>query len=369
MDDVRQRNNTQFCILSALGIFMVVDGHLNNSYLDIGGLIQYYFFHMQMFVFISGYFYKGCKDGIGNYVVHKFRRLMIPYFIWNFIYGITAQFLRNYGFQFGEPVTFETLFVEPFRMGYQFVLNHVAWFVPTLFLVEIVNAFLLEGIRRLVERRYEAYVRTGVYILISMGGIWVSKRFGTEGFLLMGVRVMFLMAFFGMGMLYREKLEAVDTIKNIYYFLGILCVAMVLVLSGKPLIYGLWNCRDFPGYIIPYATAFVGIAFWLRAARVLAPALEKSRLVRFWGRNTYAVMMHHMMVFFLIKTVYAFLAKYKGIFVGFDFVSYKTDFYYCYLPKGIIQFKVFYLMAGIGIPLGFEWCIQKAAGLLPWKRR
>lgn len=369
MDDVRQRNNTQFCILSALGIFMVVDGHLNNSCLDIGGLIQYYFFHMQMFVFISGYFYKGCKDGIGNYSVHKFRRLMIPYFIWNFIYGITAQFLRNYGFQFGEPVTFETLFVEPFRMGYQFVLNHVAWFVPTLFLVEIVNAFLSEGIHRLVERRYEAYVRTGVYILISMGGIWVSKRFGTEGFLLMGVRVMFLMAFFGMGMLYREKLEAVDTIKNIYYFLGILCVAMVLVLSGKPLIYGLWNCRDFPGYVIPYVTAFVGIAFWLRVARVLAPALEESRLVRFWGRNTYTVMMHHMMVFFLIKTVYAFLAKYKGMFVGFDFVSYKTDFYYCYLPKGIVQFKVFYLMAGIGIPLGFEWCIQKAAGLLPWKRR
>ena len=33
--------NMQFCILSALGMFFVVDGHLNNSYLDIGGLVPY----------------------------------------------------------------------------------------------------------------------------------------------------------------------------------------------------------------------------------------------------------------------------------------------------------------------------------------
>lgn len=28
--------NMQFALLSALGMFFVVDGHLNNSYLDIG---------------------------------------------------------------------------------------------------------------------------------------------------------------------------------------------------------------------------------------------------------------------------------------------------------------------------------------------
>lgn len=50
--------NMQFCILSALGMFFVVDGHLNNSYLDIGGLVPYYSFHMPLFAFISGYFYK-----------------------------------------------------------------------------------------------------------------------------------------------------------------------------------------------------------------------------------------------------------------------------------------------------------------------
>ena len=363
-----QKNNTQFCLLSATGIFMVVDGHLGGScFLDIGGLLQYNFFHMQMFVFISGYFYKGCQEGIIRYGVRKFRRLMIPYFIWNLIYGLTAQVLRTHGFAFGAPVNFVTLFVEPFRMGYQFVLNHVAWFVPTLFLVELVNAVLEKGIHKGFIRLssywekalyYEAYIRTGLYLLISWAGVCISRTIWTEGFMLMAVRVLFLLVFYGMGNLYREKLERADTIKSVWYFSVLLCIAMILTLSGRQLIYGLWNCRDIPGYVLPYVSAFVGIAFWLRAARILTPAFGNHPLIRFLGRNTYGVMMHHMMVFFLINSIYAYLALATGIFQSFDFARYQTDFYYCYLPRGMTQFKVFYLFAGIGVPLGFQWCLN-----------
>ena len=363
-----QKNNTQFCLLSATGIFMEEDGHLGGScFLDIGGLLQYNFFHMQMFVFISGYFYKGCQEGIIRYGVRKFRRLMIPYFIWNLIYGLTAQVLRTHGFAFGAPVNFVTLFVEPFRMGYQFVLNHVAWFVPTLFLVELVNAVLEKGIHKGFIRLssywekalyYEAYIRTGLYLLISWAGVCISRTIGTEGFMLMAVRVLFLLVFYGMGNLYREKLERADTIKSVWYFSVLLCIAMILTLSGRQLIYGLWNCRDIPGYVLPYVSAFVGIAFWLRAARILTPAFGNHPLIRFLGRNTYGVMMHHMMVFFLINSIYAYLALATGIFQSFDFARYQTDFYYCYLPRGMTQFKVFYLFAGIGVPLGFQWCLN-----------
>lgn len=363
-----QKNNAQFCLLSAIGIFMVVDGHLGGScFLDIGGLLQYNFFHMQMFVFISGYFYKGCQEGVLKYGARKFRRLMVPYFLWNLIYGLTAQALRNHGFAFGAPVNLETLFVEPFRMGYQFVLNHVAWFVPTLFLIELANAVIETGIHRGFIRLsscwkkalcYEAYIRTGLYLVISWGGIYISRTIGTEGFLLMAVRVMFLLVFYGMGNLYREKLEKADTIKSVWYFAALLSLAMALALTGRQLIYGLWNCRDIPGYVLPYVSAFAGIAFWLRAARILAPSLGDHPLVRFWGRNTFGVMMHHMMVFFLINTLYACAAASAGVFQSFDFARYHTDFYYCYLPRGMVQFKVFYLLAGIGISLGLQWWLN-----------
>ena len=131
--------NMQFALLSALGIFFVADGHLNNSYLDIGGLIPYYSFHMQLFVFISGYFCREEQERFASYGIRKFKRLMLPYFAWNLVYGILAAFLRGYGFSFGDPVSLETLFAEPFRTGYQFILNHPAWFVPALFLVELAD--------------------------------------------------------------------------------------------------------------------------------------------------------------------------------------------------------------------------------------
>ena len=86
--------NMQFCILSALGMFFVVDGHLNNSYLDIGGLVPYYSFHMPLFAFISGYFYKkGSEHRLGAYAKKKIIRMLGPSF-WHFPAGIRADGLR-----------------------------------------------------------------------------------------------------------------------------------------------------------------------------------------------------------------------------------------------------------------------------------
>ena len=344
--------NMRFALLSALGIFFVVDGHLNNSYLDIGGLIPYYSFHMQLFVFISGYFCHSWEEGFLAYEKRKCKRLLLPYFGWNLFYGLLAAFLRGYGFSFGEPVTAWNLFAEPFCTGYQFILNHAAWFVPALFLVETadrgLSALLPPGLRA------GSLGRLILYLALGLGGIWISRHVGTEGFLLTLVRLLFLLPFYGAGTLYRRKLEKRDRLGSPAYFALILAAALGLALTGRPVIYAVSHCRDFPGYVTPYISAFLGIAFWLRVSRILEPAVRSSSLVRYMGRNTFPIMMHHMMVFLGIKTAYALLARQGGIFAGFDFAAYKTDFYYCYLPRGIVQLKVFYLAAGLFLPLIFK---------------
>ena len=48
----------RFTVLSVLGMIFIVDGHLNNSFLDWGGMFPYYSFHVPLFLFISGYFYR-----------------------------------------------------------------------------------------------------------------------------------------------------------------------------------------------------------------------------------------------------------------------------------------------------------------------
>ena len=360
--------NMQFALLSALGIFFVADGHLNNSYLDIGGLIPYYSFHMQLFVFISGYFCREEQERFASYGIRKFKRLMLPYFAWNLVYGILAAFLRGYGFSFGDPVSLETLFAEPFRTGYQFILNHPAWFVPALFLVELaaraVTVLARPGMAKLAAReaagdRTAARVKFLFYLLLGLGGIWISRHVGTDGFWLTLVRLLFLLPFYGAGILYRRELEAKDKLKSPVYFGIILLAAMALILRGRPVIYAVSHCRDFPGYLSPYLSAFLGIAFWLRVSRILTPAVRDNSFIRYMGRNTYPIMMHHMMVLFGIRTVFALFAKYAGIFTGFDFEAYKTDFYYCYFPRGMVQLRVFYLLAALFLPLGLKWVMDR----------
>ena len=51
-----------FGILSGLAIIMVVAGHLGYNILTLGDLFPYYSFHVPLFMFMSGYFYKETEE-------------------------------------------------------------------------------------------------------------------------------------------------------------------------------------------------------------------------------------------------------------------------------------------------------------------
>ena len=50
-----REENKQMRILSAIGMILVVAGHLGYSLFDVGGLFPYYSFHVFIFLFVSGY--------------------------------------------------------------------------------------------------------------------------------------------------------------------------------------------------------------------------------------------------------------------------------------------------------------------------
>eukprot|EP00770_Monocercomonoides_exilis_P007278 MONOS_7241.1-p1 / transcript=MONOS_7241.1 / gene=MONOS_7241 / organism=Monocercomonoides_exilis_PA203 / gene_product=putative uncharacterized protein / transcript_product=putative uncharacterized protein / location=Mono_scaffold00243:255-1747(+) / protein_length=376 / sequence_SO=supercontig / SO=protein_coding / is_pseudo=false len=308
--------NMQFAVLSALGMFFVVDGHLNNSYLDIGGLFPYYSFHMPLFAFISGYFFRpGSEDDLGAYAKKKAVRLLGPYMAYNLIYGIITQFLHGAGFAFGGSLNLHNLLIEPFITGHQFEYNLAAWFVPALFLVEMANVLLRRVLGKAADNEYAV---TAVYMGIGIGGISLSLSGRFEQGWLTLVRMMFLLPCYQWGTLYRQKLEEKDRISGIWYYGGLLTVQLGLAVWGRPLIYSVAFCNGFTGYILPYITAATGIAFWLRVSRTAASAWKDSPAVRYFGSHTYAVMMHHIMALMVLKTVFAALAKYTSMFTGFS---------------------------------------------------
>lgn len=97
------KENRQFRILSALGIIFVVAGHLGYDVFTVGGLFPYYSFHVFIFLFVSGYFYKEeAEEDMAGYIWGKCVTLLFPYFLWNLFYGVAAQVLRRTGLSFGR---------------------------------------------------------------------------------------------------------------------------------------------------------------------------------------------------------------------------------------------------------------------------
>ena len=347
--------NRTFGLLSALAILMIVAGHAGYDILTVGGLFPYYSFHVPLFLFISGYFYrKEEEEKPLLYVKKKAKRLLLPYFIWNLVYGVVSLALRTFGgFSMGDGISLKSLFLDPFRPGYQFIYNFAAWFVPALFLIEMMNLCMRMILGKLrLDREWlilSGSLAVGVAVVqLSIGGhVWGLYK--TAG------RILFLYPCFQMGRFYKEKLEAHDRIGNLPYFAVVIGIQVLLHLCCNGLAYSSVWCTGFAnGPVIPYVTVMSGVAFWLRTAKILAPLCGGDRRCGFFlylGRNTYAVMMHHIMAFMLVKMILAGIAAHTGYLADFDFTEFYGNIDYYYLVKGSEAFKMVYLAAGVALPL------------------
>ncbi|MCM1267213.1 MAG: acyltransferase family protein [Bacteroidales bacterium] len=362
--------NVTFGVLSAFAILMIVAGHAGYEIFTVGGLFPYYSFHVPLFLVISGYFYREEEEESPFlYCKKKVKRLLLPYFVWNLVYGVIAWALRTFcGFYFGESISPKTLFVSPFLHGYQYIYNFAAWFVPVLFVIEMMNLcmrLILRKLRLYDERLILACcLAAGVCVVqLAIGGhVW--------GLYKMPGRILFLYPCFQMGQFYRKKLEAKDTLGNLPYFAIVLTVQVFLHLCCNGLAYSSVWCTGFAnGPLIPYVTAVSGTAFWLRVARVLAPLCggkAGEATILYLGRNTYAVMMHHIMAFMLVKMALAGIAAHTGYLADFDAVRFRADIDYYYLVKGSEAFQMVYLAAGVVLPLLLQRGLD---ALLPAVRR
>ena len=353
------KENRQFRILSAFGIILVVVGHLGYNLLDIGGLFPYYSFHVFIFLFVSGYFYKKeAEEDILGYIWRKCITLLVPYFLWNLLYGILTQVLHKIGFSFGETLSFKTLFLSPFIDGHQFLYNFSAWFVPALFLIEVINV-IMRKVLGFLHLKNEWLIFAGclffgmVTVQLAIGGhVW--------GLYKLPGRILFMLPGFQMGRIYREKLEAHDTLSNELYFLIVIGVQILISIFCAGLAFGaVWVGSFANGPVVPYLTVITGIAFWLRIARMLSEIPCLSERLVYIGRNTYSIMMHHIAVFMLVKGFFYLCSCLTPLCGEFDREMFFSDIGYIYLAGGTEGSKWIYLLTGISIPLLIEKNVEK----------
>lgn len=360
------KENREMRILSAIGIILVVAGHLGYDLFDIGGLFPYYSFHVFIFLFVSGYFYKKeAQERILNYLLGKALTLLAPYFLWNLFYGLLAEVLHLAGFSIGEGLSLKTLFLDPFLSGHQFMYNFPAWFVPALFLVEAVNVCMRKVLSLLkLDREWLIF---GICMVLGMLTVFLAIGGHVWGLYKFPGRILFMLPGFQMGRIYKEKLEVHDTMEDGPYFLIVMGLQILItIFCGGLAFSAVWVTSFSSGPLIPYITVMTGIAFWLRIARILSGIPYLSGKMVFIGRDTYAIMMHHIASFMLVKGFFYLLSLYTPFCGEFDREMFFSEVSFVYLAGGSEASKWIYLFAGIGLPLVIAHSQRKMGKL--WNR-
>lgn len=264
-----KQKNIKFLILQTIGIILVVLGHKGgiNLFTD---WFPIYSFHMPLFIFISGYFYKtNSESNLIAFIKNKSKRLLIPYFAWNLIYGIiftaiTKMNIIDYSAQGGELLSLRTLFIVPWLHGHQFIFNLATWFVLILFLVQISYAIFRKiGMYIKVDNEYFFMI---FFLIIGLTSVILANEGHITGYKAPIIKVMFLIPFFHFGYLYKEKLESKDNLNNIAYFMILFVIQLILLKKYVNLGFSVaWlNTFNKENILLPFLTSLTGILFWLR---------------------------------------------------------------------------------------------------------
>lgn len=366
----KEKTNKKMMILSCIGIILVVLGHTGNQINLAGNIFPYYSFHMVLFIFISGYFYNPNNEnnllGRNGYILKKIKKLIIPYFMWNLIYGIIVMIFKGLNIiTYGESITLNSLFVKPWIFGHQYILNLASWFLLALFLVNIVYVLIRKVITKF--RIWNDYVIMTILGIIAIYSIYLAKQNIGEAYIPL-LRTGFFLFFYQFGYIYKTKIEGKLKINTVIYFLILLVIQLIILKLDKEISYEAVFMKFKNRFMItPIFVGITGILFWIKIAEILEPSLGKSKIINYISDNTYDIMLHHLFWTFLLNV---FIWKISNIanLEGFNVERFRKTIYYSYTP-GVVQAQIIYTIIAIAMPLIVRFGYEKLKNIVLNKYR
>ena len=357
-------------LLSAIGIFMVVDSHTFTCFNILGNFMPYNSFFMPMFVFISGYFNKlDSSSKFWPYFIKKVRSLLVPFAgISLAVFGM--QQLINQ-IKLGDEMT-------PLPSGYfAYVLDRIVtvgsfgaiaeatWFVIALFVTLMVYAIL----KKLLHGMWNSYVMVAMFTAAHIFVVYLAKNTDPQSltYLLVPLKCLFFLPFLEMGVIYRKHLEKKHESLPAGSKIGLM--AALLVLNAVRTLY-LPNSYDLafdrindlsgfysPYFVTPLISSIVGILFWLTFVDLIAKPVGESRFVNFMSCNTFWIMGFHILFFNILNCVLMLISRHIAAVPGFDIESFKgSEWYFWEIGSNA---KILYVLVGVLGPLLFKWIFDR----------
>lgn len=268
-------------IAKGLGIILVVIGHVSiNNMLNT----WIFSFHMPLFFVISGYLNSCNKKYVSNkkYIVQKFKRLLIPYFIFSnlsYIYWIMIE--RNIR---GDNISVTRPFINIFiAMGGSdnYIFNAVMWFLPCLFITEVIFYY--------ISKKNNKNRVVVLLIISSIIGYLISCYINTR--IIWCIDIMFTsLVFYGIGYYgFYNKLLINDTYNNKkeYYLLLIISFLLLTIISQLNGRIDM-NNNILQNYFMFYIAALTGVFFIFLISNKI-----KCNWLSYLGKNSLIIMLLH----------------------------------------------------------------------------
>jgi fucose 4-O-acetylase-like acetyltransferase len=349
MNTIQAKRADHLDILKALGIIAVVYGHAEGPFMVFVTL-----YHMALFFFASGYFYKDRYTADPIAVVKKrLKSLYVPFITFGLFFGLLHNFLYKINVYTDKlvPVYNRT---EYFTTNKEYVLNLLKilsfakveqiiapfWFLPVLFIVNMLFLFISYAIFKINPARKGLWLAVAVTSVCCAGMVYYPEHnlFLRPVSIAMVVTIMFYF-----GYLFK-RFE-----KYIEFNFGIaLACFLVLVVSYPygPIGNGAHQFGTLPFYLVCSLTG-IYLNFYI-AKRIPDGTLIKRFLV-FTGRNTITILGLHLAAFRVVNwlevKVYGLPAYMTGKHISLD-------------TSG--AWWAVYLVAGVGLPLAARIVYDRA---------
>ena len=273
MGQVKKRQ-TDFDIFRGAGIILMVMGHIGFS-----GIFDHFIhaFHMPMFFFISGFFFKSStvsKCSTMGYIIKKLKTLLIPYIVFAIFHSVIWIIMGN---DLKKPLNF--LWINSDDLP----ISGALWFLTALFLADLFY-FLID---RYICR--EVWKHCIVVLLCAFGNLYSL-------FLPIALPFSLGAALVGLGLFhigrYAKKYCDSKVINRSFKLPIPLLILLTVVTVALIFINGYVNMRSETYAIIPlfWINAILAIVLGINYSKIFDTVLDDNNVIKKWivdiGKNS-----------------------------------------------------------------------------------
>lgn len=319
-------------IAKGLGICLVVLGHLIDYFdAELPGVYPYiYLFHVPLFFFLSGLFFKE-SEKFGDCVRKKFSRLYVPYLLANIFFFavemLRIQVLKDVS---DGSLTWMDLPYAVFGLWpVPSMLSRPTWFILVLFRV-----FIIYKLMQLVFKGNKYLM----FAVCSVAGV-AGAFFPIEKYMI--GQTLVALPFFSLG-----HMLAPGFVDNRRLFQPVTCAVSASVSAAALLILSRHQLTNmavnvYGNVLLFFTGALLGIMMILWLSKLLEKWKVSTAALSFVGKFTLPILIWHI---FVVKILFTIVEKFAG------------------LRAGVVLYVVAFL-AGILIPIGMSLCYKKFKSL------